>query len=236
MKQFGPQAVIKLARDLGIKSPMEPVVSLGFGVADLSLMEITSANATFANMGVHVEPIYLLRVEDKNGNIIYSNQPETSEAMDERTAYTMLSLMQGTVDGVYNEHEGRTMGTAIRLRMDLDNRDYDGFDRDIKIAAKTGTTQNQSDGWFIGLTPDLVTGVWVGAEDRAVHFRTLQLGMGTNMALPIWGYYMKDVYADKDLDISKEDFEKPDGITVELDCDDYKRDNDVFNQQDAISW
>lgn len=236
MKQFGPEAVIKLAKDLGIKSHMEPVVSLGFGVADLSLMEITSANATFANLGVHIDPIYVLRIEDKNGNKIFEMQPQTNEAMDEKTAYTMLSLMEGVVDGVYNKHEGKSMGTAIRLRMDLPTRDYDGFDRSIKIAGKTGTTQNQSDGWFIGLTPDLVTGVWVGAEDRSVHFRTLRLGMGTNMALPIWGYYMKAAYADKSLNISKGDFEKPEGITVELDCDSYARNKNIFDQQESISW
>lgn len=236
MKQFGPEAIIKLARDLGIKSPMLPVVSQCFGVADLSLMEITSANATFANLGVHIDPIYVLRIEDKNGNTIFNMTPKTNEALDEKTSYTMLSLMEGVVDGVYNKHEGKSMGTAIRLRMDLPTRDYDGFDRSIKIAGKTGTTQNQSDGWFIGLTPDLVTGVWVGAEDRSVHFRTLQLGMGTNMALPIWGYYMKEVYKDKTLNISQGDFEKPEGISVELDCDKYARNKNMFDAQDPISW
>lgn len=236
MKQFGPEAIIQLARDLGIESHMDPVVSQCFGVADLSLLEITSANATFANAGVHIKPIYLLRIEDKNGNVIYNAQPKTNEAMDERTAYTMLSLMEGTVDGVYNKHQGKTTGTAMRLRMDLPSREYDGFPRSIKIAGKTGTTQNQSDGWFIGLTPDLVTGVWVGAEDRSVHFKSLQLGMGTNMALPIWGYYMKQVYADKSLDISQGDFHKPEGLSVQLDCDSYSRDKNIFDQQDIITW
>lgn len=236
MKQFGPEAVIKLARDLGIESPMEPVVSQCFGVADLSLLEITSANATFANMGVHIKPVYVTRIEDKNGNPIYQMQPETNEAMDERTAYTMLSLMQGTVDAVYNKHTGKATGTAMRLRSDLPTRGYDGFDRSIKIAGKTGTTQNQSDGWFMGLTPDLVTGVWVGAEDRSVHFRTLTLGMGTNMALPIWGYYMKAAYADPNLNISQGDFERPEGITVELDCDAYERSQNIFDTGDEISW
>ena len=235
MKQFGPEAIIQLARDLGIKSKIEPVVSQCFGVADLSLLEITSANATFANLGVHIDPIYILKIEDKNGNTIYNMQPETREAMDERTAYTMLSLMEGTVDGVYNAHQDKTMGTAVRLKMDLPSRDYDGFDSELKIAGKTGTTQNQSDGWFIGLTPDLVTGVWVGAEDRSVHFRTLTMGMGTNMALPIWGYYMKDVYADSTLTISKEAFEKPDGITVELDCESYGKKQNIFDA-DQINW
>lgn len=236
MKQFGPQAIIQLARDLGIESKMEPVVSQCFGVADLSLMEITSANATFANMGVHVKPIYILRIEDKNGNAIYQMQPKTKEAMDAKTAYTMLSLMEGTIDGVYNKHQGKTTGTAMRLRMDLPNRNYDGFERSIKIAGKTGTTQNQSDGWFMGLTPDLVTGVWVGAEDRAVHFRTLQLGMGTNMALPIWGFFMKAAYADDRLSISQGAFEKPEGISVALDCGAYSRSQNVFDTQDVLNW
>ncbi len=236
MKQFGPEAVIKLARDLGIESPMEPVVSQCFGVADLSLLEITSANATFANAGVHIKPIYVIRIEDKNGNPIFQMQPQTKEAMDERTAYTMLSLMEGTIDGVYNKHTGKKTGTAMRLRFDLPNRGYDGFTRDIKIAGKTGTTQNQSDGWFIGLVPDLVTGVWVGAEDRSVHFRTLALGMGTNMALPIWGFFMKAAYDDPSLNITKGDFPRPDNIKVELDCDAYARSFNIFETQDDITW
>jgi penicillin-binding protein 1A len=222
MKQFGPEAVIKLARDLGIESPLDPVPSLSLGVADLSVLEITSANGTFANKGVHIKPIIIIRIEDMNGNAIYDVVPETNEAMDEKTAYVMLDLMKGTIDGVYNETTGKSQGTAMRLRMDLPNREYDGI-KNIPIACKTGTTQNQSDGWFMGLTPDLVTGVWVGAEDRAVRFRTLQLGMGTNMALPIWGYYMKSVYADESLNISTEDFERPPGdLGVELDCKKYK--------------
>ncbi|HKL40732.1 MAG TPA: penicillin-binding transpeptidase domain-containing protein, partial [Cryomorphaceae bacterium] len=206
------------------------------GVADLSLMEITSANATFANMGVHIKPIYIMRIEDKNGKTVYSMEPETNEALDEKTAYTMLSLMQGTVDGVYNEHDGRRLGTAVRLKMDLPSREYDGLDRNLKIAGKTGTTQNQSDGWFIGLTPDLVTGVWVGAEDRAVHFRSLDMGMGTNMALPIWGYYMKAIYADESLDISQGDFDKPEGISIELDCEKYARRQNIFDSSEGLSW
>jgi penicillin-binding protein 1A len=224
MKQFGPEAIVKLARDLGIESHMDAVPSLCLGVADLNVLEITSANSTFANKGVHIKPILITRIEDKNGNAIYDVMPETNEALDEKTAYIMLNLMKGTIDGVYNETTGKTQGTAMRLRMDLPNRDYDGI-KGIPIACKTGTTQNQSDGWFIGLTPDLVTGVWVGAEDRAVRFRTLQMGMGTNMALPIWGFYMKYIYADPSLKISQGDFERPEGdLGVELDCNKYKKD------------
>jgi len=224
MKQFGPEAIVKLARDLGIESHMDAVPSLCLGVADLNVLEITSANATFANKGVHIKPIVITRIEDKNGNAIYDVMPETNEALDEKTAYVMINLMKGTIDGVYNETKGKSQGTAMRLRGDLPDRGYDGI-KGIPIACKTGTTQNQSDGWFIGLTPDLVTGVWVGAEDRAVRFRTLAMGMGTNMALPIWGYYMKYIYADETLKISQGDFEKPEGdLGVELDCNKYKKD------------
>lgn len=236
MKQFGPEAVIRLARDLGIESKLEPVPSLSLGVADMSVLEITSANSTFANKGVHIKPIIITRIEDMNGNAIYDVMPETNEALDERTAYVMLNLMKGTIDGVYNETRGKSEGTAMRLRMDLPTREYDGI-RNIPIACKTGTTQNQSDGWFIGLTPDLVTGVWVGAEDRAVRFRTLKLGMGTNMALPIWGYYMKSVYADSSLNISTDDFERPPGdLGVELDCDKYKSQQQGHFGGDSPNW
>lgn len=236
MKQFGPEAVIRLARDLGIESHLDPVPSLALGVADMNVLEITSANATFANKGVHIKPIIITRVEDSNGNAIYDVMPETNEAMDEKTSYVMLNLMKGTIDGVYNETTGRPTGTAMRLRGDLPRREYDGI-RDIPIACKTGTTQNQSDGWFIGITPELVTGVWVGAEDRAVRFRTLQLGMGTNTALPIWGYYMKSLMADEEIEISGEDFEKPEGdLGVELDCDRYRNQNGSIFERSEPNW
>ncbi|NNK80821.1 MAG: hypothetical protein HKO93_04925 [Flavobacteriales bacterium] len=221
MKQFGPDPVVKLARDMGIKSDLLPVPSLCLGVADLSVYEITAANNVFANQGVYIEPIIITRVEDKAGNSIYDVAPKTNEARDPRTAQIMLEMMKGTVDGVYNRHRERATGTAMRLRMDLDARKYDGIPKDIKIACKTGTTQNQSDGWFIGMTPDLSTGIWVGAEDRAVRFSSLQLGMGTNMALPIWGYYTKDAYKDTSLKLKPRDFETPPGLSIEheLNCD-----------------
>lgn len=220
MKQFGPEAVVKLANDMGIESELLPVPSLCLGVADLSVYEITAANAVFANQGVYVEPIMITRIEDKNGNTIFDVIPETREALDPRTSAIMLEMMKGTVDGIYNKHRDDVRGTAMRLRMDLKSRKYDGFEKDIEIACKTGTTQNQSDGWFIGMTPDLATGVWVGAEDRSVRFNDLSLGMGTNMALPIWGHYMKKAYEDKSLKLSREGFDKPAGLNIdhELDC------------------
>ncbi len=233
MKQFGPDPVVKLARDMGITSDLLPVPSLCLGVADLSVFEITAANSTFANQGVYVEPVIITRIEDKSGNSIYNVVPNTREAMDPRTAAIMIEMMKGTIDGVYNKHKDRTSGTAMRLRMDLDSRKYDGFSKDIKIACKTGTTQNQSDGWFIGMVPELATGIWVGAEDRSVRFASLQLGMGTNMALPIWGYYMKKAYADTSLGLKKGDFEKPEGLRIDdvLDCDSH-RDTDPFSIDD----
>ena len=223
MYQFGPEAVVQLAHNMGVKSHLDPVPSLSYGVSDLSLYELTGALSTFANKGIHIEPIIVARIEDKNGNVIYSARPEMKVALDEQTAYVMLSLMQGTVDGVYNEHKGTRTGTAIRLKFDVESREYDAIPKDYAIAAKTGTTQNQSDGWFIGITPDLVTGVWVGAEDRSVHFRTITLGQGANMALPIWGYYMNKVYADPAITIEKKYFEPPEnGINIEIDCDKYR--------------
>ena len=216
----GPEATIKLARDLGISSDLDPVPSLCLGSADISVLEITAANATFANKGVYIEPTTVLRIEDKNGNSIYEAEPRTNEAIDARNAYAMLDLMMGTIDGAYNKSSGKITGTAQRLRGDNKRRKYDNIGN-MQIACKTGTTQNNSDGWFIGLTPELVTGVWVGGEDRSVHFESTAYGQGANMALPIWGFYMNKAYNDKELNISQEDFEKPLNYTVE-DCRKYK--------------
>ena len=218
MKQYSPQAVTVLARHMGIKSDLLPVPSLCLGVADLSLEEMTSAFATFANEGVHIDPIVFTRIEDKNGNAIYDVTPSTSEALDPRTSYIMLDMLKGVAD----------RGTAMRLRMGWGNRAKYG---NIKTptACKTGTTQNNSDGWFIGITPDLVTGVWTGAEDRSVRFSRTDLGQGANMALPIYGYFMNKVYADATIDISKGDFLRPAGLTdLNLDCGKQPGDTEIF--------
>jgi len=201
MKQYSPQAVTVLARHMGVKSKLDPVPSLCLGVADLSLLEMTSAFATFANEGVHIEPIVFTRIEDKNGNTIYDATPVTEEALDPRTSYIMLDMLKAVAD----------QGTAMRLRMGWGNRAKYG---NIKAptACKTGTTQNNSDGWFIGITPDLVTGVWTGAEDRSVRFSRTDLGQGANMALPVYGYFMNKVYADPTIGISTGDFARPTGI------------------------
>ncbi len=204
MKQFGPAEVINIARSMGVKSFIPQVPSICLGVADLSLCEMVGAYSTFANKGVYTQPIFVTRIEDKNGNLLASFQPTKKEAISEKTAFLMLELLKG----VYRQ------GTAVRLRSE--NHPYKIH---AEIAAKTGTTQNQSDGWFMGVTPNLVTGVWTGAEDRATHFDGIYYGQGANMALPIWGLYMNKVYNDSTLNIYKSDkFERPSGFNKVFNC------------------
>jgi len=223
LKRFSPKAVIAFAKKAGIESHIEPVPSLCLGIADLSVYEMVGAYSTFANKGVWTEPIYISRIEDNKGNLVMEFIPETREAMSEETAYVMLEMLKGIVDGVRGKHDGKVLGTGIRLRSQPnDQRPYTGIS--TKVAGKTGTTQNNSDGWFMGVTPDLVTGVWVGAEDRGVHFRTTYYGQGANTALPVFAYYMKKVYQDKSLNISQGDYEKPQKpLSIELDCDRYEK-------------
>ena len=205
MKKYSPQDVIRIARKMGVTSDIPAVYSIALGSCDLTLYELTSAMCTFPNKGVHVEPVMVTRIEDKNGNVMETFTPKQQEAISEETAYLMVELLKGVVES----------GTGVRLHYKY------GFDN--PIAGKTGTTQNQSDGWFMGITPDLVSGIWVGCDDRAAHFRSIELGQGANMALPIWAIYMKKVYADPSLGITKRDFDKPlKPISVETDCDKYK--------------
>ncbi|MGD0712212.1 MAG: PBP1A family penicillin-binding protein [Bacteroidales bacterium] len=206
MKRYSPAAVVKIARKMGITSDITPVYSLCLGTCDLSVYEMTGAYSTFANKGVYVEPIFITRIEDKNGNVLETFKPKTSDAISEETAYLMIMLLKGVVES--------GTGVSIRYKYKLSN----------PIAGKTGTTQNNSDGWFLGVTPSLVTGVWVGCEDRSVHFRYTNLGQGAHMALPIWAKYMLKVYADKSLGIKKDDFERPaKELSVEVDCDKYEK-------------
>jgi penicillin-binding protein 1A len=206
MKQFGPQAVIEVARKMGITSQIDAVPSICLGTCDVSLYEMVGAYCTFANKGVWTEPTYYTRIEDKNGNVLQEFVPRKVEAMSEETAYLMLDLMKGVAK----------FGTGARL--------YGQYKFTTPIAGKTGTTQNQSDGWFMGITPELVSGSWVGCEDRVVHFRTLELGQGARTAMPIWALYMQKVFADSTLKVSKGDFERPrQPLGVELNCDKYKQ-------------
>lgn len=213
MKQFGPHAVVQLARKLGITSDLPEVPSLCLGTADISLYEMVGANATFANKGTYIEPIFITRIEDKNGKVLEQFVPKMHEVFSEDKAYIMIQLMKGVVD----------YGTGVRLRYKYGLKN--------PIAGKTGTTQNNSDGWFIGLTPDLVAGAWVGGDERSIHFNTLEMGQGASMALPIWAKFFQKVYADKSLKISQGDFPKPTHLgNIELDCSKY----DKYDEQSDI--
>ncbi|MCL2098673.1 MAG: transglycosylase domain-containing protein [Bacteroidales bacterium] len=201
MKQLGPLAMVNMCKLLGIKSYLDPVVSLCLGPADLYLTEMVGAYGTFANKGVHNDPLYVTRIEDKNGNLIASFNTRRQEGISRRTAYLMVNLLQGVV----NE------GTAFNLRRK--------YIKEGELAGKTGTTNNQSDGWFVGFVPKLAAGVWVGAEDRSVHFQSLAQGGGANMALPIWGSFMEKVLADPTLNIRPTDtFEIPADFNINLTC------------------
>lgn len=201
MKQFGPKALVDMAHTMGVKSWLDPVESLCVGSADVPVYQMVSAFNTFPGRGVFAEPIYVLRIEDRMGNLLGTFGPRRKEAISEQTAYLMVNLMKGVV----NE------GTAARIRSK--------YLKEGEVAGKTGTTNDQSDGWFIGYTPKLTTGVWVGAEDRQVHFSSLALGGGSNMALPIWGIFMKKVVEDGSLGVTKYDsFIAPQGFNINLKC------------------
>lgn len=227
IKKYGPEAVMQLAHDMGIVTQIPAVPSIALGVGEVTLYEMVSANSTFANKGVYIEPTFITRIEDKNGSAIWEAESVTREALDEVTAFRVLEMLKGVVDGAYNKSTGKRSGTGARLRFDNPKRDYDSYK--FPLAGKTGTTQGNTDGWFMGLTPDLVTGVWVGAQDPSVRFSTTDLGQGANTGLPIWGYFMKRVMEDPKLSISKEFFEQPDVFGFErLNCADYKPGENIF--------
>jgi penicillin-binding protein 1A len=219
IKQFGAQAVADLAHRMGIVSHIDALPSICLGTPEISVFEMVGANSTFANKGTWIEPTCVTRIEDKNGKVLADFAPKTEEVLSEEKAYVMLQLMKGVVLG----------GTGSRLRY--------RFKLMQPMAGKTGTTQNNSDGWFMGITPDLVSGCWVGGEDRSIHFNSTDQGQGASMALPIFGYYMQKVYADKTIKISQGDFEKPaKKIDVEMDCSKYNKEiesgTENFNVED----
>lgn len=214
MKQFNPEAVRNMIHELGINSPMPAVPSLCLGIPDFSLEEMTSAYCTYANQGVHIDPIMVTRIQDRYGNVIAEFTPNKKEVISEQTAFLMLNLLQAVVN----------QGTAIRLRYTYQ---FTG-----QIGGKTGTTQNQSDGWFIGVTPNLVTGIWVGGEDRDIHFDGIGLGQGANMALPIWALYMKNVYQDETLPVTEDDhFEEPVNFSLNINCDGDKKSSSALDEE-----
>lgn len=227
MKQVRPRPVIEMARNLGVEGdiPEQPAICLG--TPDLSLAEMVGAYGTFANQGIYTKPTAVLRIEDKYGVVLADFTPMTREVMSAETAYTAVNLLEGVTQ----------YGTGVRLRTQYGNYSYlndvvTGYPYKFTnpIAGKTGTTQNHSDGWFMGMVPNLVTGVWVGAEDRAAHFRSIAYGQGATMALPIWAMYMNKCYADPGLQVSQDEFNEPEGgVTIQLDCDLYDQQQKANN-------
>ncbi|PZE16207.1 penicillin-binding protein [Putridiphycobacter roseus] len=202
----GPQTMNKLLKQVGIDLLEQDVVpAMCLGPMSLSLYDMVGAQSTFANKGIYIKPVYVMRVEDKNGNVLIDLEYEMHEAMPEELAYSMLGMMKGAVNGAANPYQnGKVYATSSSLRS---SQPWGGIK--APTAGKTGTTNSAADGWFMGLTPDLVTGVWVGADDKQIHFRSYPWGQGARMALPIYGYYMQEVYKDKKLKISTSDFERP---------------------------
>jgi len=208
-----PKTVVALAKSAGIKSHIPEVPAIALGSVDLSLYEMVAAYATFANKGLQIEPMMLLKIEDKNGTTLEQFIPTSKEVLSEESAYVVINLLEGVTQS----------GSGIRLRSKwgkYPDNVATGYPYEFTnpIAGKTGTTQNQSDGWFMGMVPNLATGVWVGGEDRATHFAGITFGQGATMALPIWAIYYKKLYADSNLNISQEDFERPENLSIDVDC------------------
>ena len=232
MNEIGPQPVIDLAKNLGVEQRIPAVPSIALGTPDLSVYEMVAAYSTFANKGVYTNPVIVTHIEDKNGTLLYQFSPQTKDVLSEEVAYVAVNLMEGVTK----------FGSGQRLRHDFakDQAVYKEivtgypYQFDNPIAGKTGTTQNHSDGWFMGMVPNLVTGVWVGGEDRATHFKSITYGQGASMALPIWANFMKGCYAIEDLEISKEEFEKPEQLSIETECDKTLYDEEEMPAQELI--
>jgi penicillin-binding protein 1A len=208
-----PEAVVELTKKLGVKTEIPVQPSIALGAVDITVEDMVAAYSTFANQGVYVKPQFLSRIENKSGEVIYEPIPESHDVLNKDIAFAVIKLLQGVTES----------GSGVRLRTQGggsgDNR-WTGYPYMFTnpIAGKTGTTQNQSDGWFMGMVPNLVTGVWVGCEDRSARFKSLTYGQGATAALPVWGYYMKKCYADKTLQVSKGEFERPANLSIKVDC------------------
>ncbi len=232
MDKTGPELVLNLVKNLGVDTKdMPAVAAIALGTVDISVFDMVAAYSTFANKGVYIEPVMITRIEDKNGTVLYQNTPISRDVLSEESAYVTINLMEGVTQA----------GSGIRLRTTgATSSAYSrgvvtGYPYDFQnpIAGKTGTTQNQSDGWFMGIVPNLVTGVWVGGENRSVHFPTITYGQGATMALPIWAVYMKKVYANDSLHISKEAFERPENLTIDINCADNAEATDEKESDDS---
>lgn len=211
--KVSPVNVARLAESAGIKSKIEANPSIALGAIDLSLIEMVSAYSTFANKGLRVSPMMITRIEDKNGTLLEEFVPQTKEVLSEESAYVILDLMKGVTES--------GSGGRLRSNWTRQKKECTGFPYKFTnpIAGKTGTTQNQSDGWFMGIVPNLATGVWTGGENRATHFYGIGRGQGATMSLPTWALFMQKCYQDKTLNISKEDFEKPSQeLTININC------------------
>ncbi|MBR5253546.1 MAG: penicillin-binding protein [Bacteroidales bacterium] len=215
-----PQAVVDLVKQMGITTPMEAYPSICLGTSDLSVMEMAGAMSTFVNKGIHKEPIFITKICDSKGMVLEVFNSKSNSAIDEETSYLVLELMKGVVDG----------GTGGRLRY--------RYGLTSTIAGKTGTTDNNSDGWFIGLNPKLATAVWVGGELRSIHFRSTALGQGASMALPVYALFMKRCEKDQKLNFYKGDFDRPPTITTDMDCSNYIQEIDqgTMEQERNKEW
>ena len=201
MSLFTPEQLVRMMRSFGIEGPLEPVVSLCLGPCEVSVQEMVDAYTTFPNKGIRVEPMYVTRIEDNNGNVLATFVPKTHEIINETTSYKIIYMLRNEMDH----------GTGVRARF--------RYGLKAPMGGKTGTSQNHSDGWFVGFTPSLVSGVWVGGEDRSIHFDNMSAGQGANMALPIWAIYMQKVYADEELGYSvEEQFDVPEWFDAEAGC------------------
>lgn len=213
MDKVGPKAVVDMTRDLGVSSDIPESPAIALGAIDITVSDMVAAYSTFANQGVYVKPIFVTRIQDKNGVVLYNAVPETRDVMSKDIAYAIIKLLEGVTES----------GSGVRLRTTWQGAGYNRvtghpYKFTNPIAGKTGTSQNNSDGWFIGMVPDLATGVWVGNDDRAAHFRTMTYGQGATLALPIWGLYMNKIYADKTLHVSKGEFPRPENLSIRVDC------------------
>jgi len=211
--KVGPEAVIELTHKLGVKSDIPAQPSIALGAVEITVHDMVAAYSTFANQGVYVKPQFITRIEDKNGTVLYEPIPESHDVLNKDIAFAVIKLLEGVTE----------FGSGARLRTQGGGNGYNrvtGYPYVFTnpIAGKTGTTQNQSDGWFMGMVPNLCTGVWVGCEDRSARFKGLVYGQGATAALPIWGIMMKKIYADPSLTISKKDFERPDNLAIKVDC------------------
>jgi penicillin-binding protein 1A len=217
MKQGSPEQVISIARKMGVTSPIDPVPAICVGTPEITVYEMAAAMATFANKGEYVEPIIVTRIEDNKGRVLESFTPSRNEALSEVTAYMMIELMKGVVHS----------GTGARLNYKYHLNQYS-----TAIAGKTGTTQNNSDCWFVGITPKLATAIWTGGELRSIHFRNMTYGQGAAQALPIFGHYMEKIYNDPKIKFYRGDFERP-SVPIEMDCSKFQQ--EVENES-SFEW